>query len=278
VISATNRRPAGPFRHRLHFEVQGRDAPGTGGATRASSEPSLDGVSRRQLIERAGLVGFGALLAQLPAALGAKGLIAEARAATVDVIADTLSAALAFILPGNDDYSKAQGASASSPGAVGGGTLQPFIYALDHFVPVGALNTTVTLPASGAVATLLNSYALQVNPAAANGLFLSPFARLSFKEKAMVFKLFESDQVLAAAVPELKFVAGILPGFMAFMISSEVGVLDSNRNLVGKPVSWTLTGYSGPSDGHNEFKGYYQGRRSVTGEGQRQRRHRKKTH
>lgn len=229
------------------------------------------------MLQRAGAVGFGALLAQLPSALGAKGLLAEAQAITLDATADTLSAALAFILPGNDDYSKAQGVSASGPGAIGAGTLQPFIFALDHFVPAGVANLTTTLPASGGVATLLNNYAMQVNPAASNGQFLSPMARLSFKEKGMVFKMFENDQTLQAAAPEFKFVAGILPGFMGFMISSEVGVLDPRtRNPTATPVSWTISGYSGPSDGHREFKGYYQGRRYVTGESQHQRQHRKK--
>jgi hypothetical protein len=220
--------------------------------------------SRRALLERAGAAGLAALLAQLPAVLDAKGLLAEAEAAETDLTRDTLSGLLAFILPGNDEYSIAQGERARGPGAIGAKTLDPFIEALDGFVPASALGFTTTIPASGGVATLLNDYALQVNPAAPGSL-LSPFARLSFAEKAEVFRLFESDDVAAAAAPELAFVGGILPGFVGFMACSETGVLKDSGHLAATPVSWSLARYSGPAEGHPELRGYYQGRRSVRG-------------
>ena len=60
-----------------------------------------------------------------------------------------------------------------------------FIRNLDAFVPVAIPGAgTETLPASGGVAMLLNRYALEVNPAAAEGDAISPFARLTFDEKA----------------------------------------------------------------------------------------------
>jgi hypothetical protein len=226
----------------------------------------IEPFSRRDLVQRAGMLGIAAFLAQLPGLLDARGLLAEARAAETDVTRDTLSGLLAFILPGNDAYSKAQGASARGPGAIGAGTLDPFIDALDNFVPASALGFTTTIPASGGVATLLNSYATQVNPAATGGEFLSPFARLSFKEKGKVFRAFEAGMAASAAVSELRFVSGILPGFVAFMAASEVGVLNpSTRKLKATPVAWKLSRYSGPAEGHPEFKGYYQGRRKAKG-------------
>jgi len=230
------------------------------------ADPGVGGFSRRSFLERAGLVAAGAFLVQLPGLLDAKGLLEQALASEADVTHDTLSALVAFILPGDDEYSVAQGDSAQSPGGVGGGTVDPFIKALDNFVPVGGLNTSATVPASGGVATLLNDYALTVNPAAGGGAFLSPFARLKSAEKARCFELFESDETMTAAVPELKFVAGILPGFVGFMAASEVGVLDSaTRTLRSRPVAWQLSRYSGPADGHRELKGYYQGRKRVKG-------------
>jgi hypothetical protein len=222
--------------------------------------------TRRSLMARAGALGITAALAQLPGLLDAKGLLSQAQAATLDETRDTLSGLLAFILPGDDEYSVAQGVSAEGPGAIGAGTLEPFIAALDEFVPASALGQTTTVPSSGGVATLLNDYALQVDPAAGNGSFASPFARLSFAEKGEVFRLFESDQTVTDQAPELKFVASILPGFVSFMSVSEVGVIDpATRELSSRPVGWKLSHYAGPAEGHAELKGYYQGRRRVRG-------------
>jgi hypothetical protein len=143
--------------------------------------------------------------------------------------------------------------------------LDAFVTSLDEFVPasvVGVVNTNI--PASSGVATLLNNYALEVNSAAVSGPFSSPFANLAFKDKAAVFQRFESDQVASSLAPELRFVSGILPGFVAFVFNSEAGHYDPGaRQLTGKPVSWTIANYSGPAEGHAEFKGYYQGRTAV---------------
>jgi hypothetical protein len=223
------------------------------------------GLSRRALLERASLLGLATALAPLPEMLARKGLLAQALAAESDVTKDTLSALVAFILPGNDDYSRAQGDRTKEPGGIAAGTVPKFIDALDRFVPVSAFgNDGQTLPASGGVAALLNGYAVQVNPAAANGAFLSPFARLSNKEKAMVFERLESDPEFDGT--ELKFVGGILPGFVGFMAWSEAGVLDPRTRRVRKrPVGWRLSKYDGPAEGHAELKGYYQGRKRVRG-------------
>jgi hypothetical protein len=231
-----------------------------------------DSLSRRAFLERAGLLGVAAALAQIPFVVGAKGLTADAQAQTLDVIRDTLNAVLAFILPGDDEYSVAQGESAAGPGGVGANTVEPLVKALDHFVPAYAVGVEATVPASGGVATLLNSFALQVNPAADHGSFLSPFARLSFKEKAEVFRRFELDQTVNAAVPELAFVAGIMHGYIAFLIFTEGGVQDP-RTLrpTTRPVGWAITGFSGPADGYPELKGYFQGRKSVAPKRKRRR-------
>jgi hypothetical protein len=137
---------------------------------------------------------------------------------------------------------------------------------LDHFVPASVFGSQgVTVPASTGVASRLNSYATQVSPVAA-GAFLSPFARLSSREKADVFRRMESE--LEPSGGELAFVAGILPGFATFLAFSEAGVPDSSRpKLTRRPLGWQLTGYAGGSHGWPELRGYYQGRRKVTGAG-----------
>ncbi|HVS29013.1 MAG TPA: hypothetical protein VHE14_05645 [Solirubrobacteraceae bacterium] len=232
------------------------------GPLEVSGGPALQPFSRRAFMQRAGAITAAAAL---PAFLMEKGWLAEAQAAETDYTRDTFAAVLAFILPGNDDYSIAQGESAPGPGGVGSGALTPFLQSVDEFVPVsaaGAVNTS--LPISGGVATVLNQYALQVNPAAAGGSFLSPFARLSFREKAQVFQRFEADATASAILPALQFVSGILPGFVSFLVCSEAGMYDpSARRLTGTPVSWALSAYGGPAEGHAELKGYFQDRKAV---------------
>jgi hypothetical protein len=222
------------------------------------TEPG-QGFTRRVLLERAGMLGAATALAQLPALLDAHGLLDEALAQSSDLVVDTFNGLAAFILPGDDPYSVAQGQSAGSPGGVGSGAVPVLIQNLDDYVPLAALGPGATLPASGGVATLLNAYANQVNPAASNGSFPSPFARLSFEEKAQVFQRIESDPAYDGT--EFKFVGGILPGFISFLIHSEAGVFDPvRRDVKSTPVSWTLSRYSGPSEGHPEFRGYWRGR------------------
>jgi hypothetical protein len=219
-------------------------------------------LTRRDLIERAGLLGLATALAQLPELLSARGWLDEARAQSDGGVTETLSALVAFVLPGDDEFSLAQGEKTGEPGGIAAGTVPVFIANLDAFVPVAVpgLGTT-TLPASSGVAFLLNRYALEVNPAG-SGPFSSPFARLSFAEKAEVFKRFESDS--AWNDTEFKFVSGILPGFVAFLAWSEAGVIDpETRRPKRRPVGWRLAKYDGPAEGHAELRGYYRGYRKA---------------
>jgi hypothetical protein len=136
------------------------------------------------------------------------------------------------------------------------------IATLDRSVPapfVGG-STGATVPASGAVAQLLNSYAIQVNPAASGGGFLSPFARLSFQEKGEVFRRFESDPAWEGT--SVRNLAGLLPAFTAFLAFSEAGVFRDGE-LTGTPLGWRISGYGGVSDGWDELKGYWGGRRAA---------------
>jgi hypothetical protein len=215
------------------------------------------------MVERGGLLGLAAVLAQLPGVLAARGWLEDALAQGEDVVVETLSAFVAFILPGDDDYSAAQGTTTKEPGGIAAGTVPVFIRNLDAFVPVAVpgLGTT-TLPASGGVAMLLNRYALEVNPAAGEGGAVSPFARLTFEEKAQAMKLFEADS--AWDDTEFKFVSGILPGFVGFLAWSEAGVIDPNtRKPKSRPVGWKLAKFDGPAEGHPEFRGYFRGHKSA---------------
>lgn len=161
----------------------------------------------------------------------------------------------------------------------GGLPLLPNLLDLDDAVRT-LLRNDETLPLSLIVALLLNNLAVQVNPLAVGGLFLSPFARLSFAEKAKAFQLLEEPTAgLVAAIdgelPEplkgtasgmLQFLAGALLEFSAFGTFCEWSKFDpATRYVTGTPVGWRLTGYDpGVLDGWDEFRGYYQGREKVS--------------
>lgn len=215
-------------------------------------------MSRRELLERSGLAAAGALLAQLPGFLGARGWLEEALAQDADQVRDTINGLVAFVVPGPDEYSVAQRQATREPGGLDAGATDLVIELLDRFA--GAPAPTPALPAAAGVAQLLNGYALEVNPAAAGGPFPSPFARLSFDEKIEVFRRFEAE----TEGSELRFVSGILIGAVGFLSYTEGGVLNrSNRQLGATPVGWTLSGYDGVAEGRPELKGYWRNRRKV---------------
>ena len=199
-------------------------------------------VSRRGFIGQMALASAAAMVMQAPEFLRGGRLFDALHAQPVDLVRDTFNGLLAFVVPGRDAYSVHQGVSDGDPGGVDAGVLEPLIATVDGSTPF--------VPQfSAAVAALLNGYAQAVNPAA-GGPFASPFARLSFAEKAVVFQLLDSDDAY-------KVLAGVLPGFVGFFVYSEAGTFDAaTRSLTGQPLGWTLSNYQGVSDGRDEFRGY----------------------
>ncbi|MGH9919930.1 MAG: hypothetical protein ACRD6W_13835 [Nitrososphaerales archaeon] len=143
-----------------------------------------------------------------------------------------------------------------------------------------------TVPLSLLVALLLNFLATLIDPAALNGTFLSPFSRLSFKEKTQAFALLEGQASSVAAMIDsslsepakdslsglLEFLGGALLEFPAFGSYSEFGTFDAaTRTLTGTPVGWTLSKYlasapgNRPVEGWDEFHGYLDGETRATG-------------
>lgn len=208
-------------------------------------------LSRRAFVVQAGLLA--AALAPLPGVLKRTGLLDDALAATPDVVSETFNGLVAFVVPGPDAYSVAQGESSAEPGGIDAGATPALIAGLNF---AQWFNPT----AAEGVATLLNGVALAVNPGSASGSFASPFANLLFAEKAVVFAVLESDPQFAA----LRSLAGSLLGLVAFLSYSEVGVFDpGTRTLVGQPIGWTLSSYDGIADGRDELRGYFEDRRSA---------------
>jgi hypothetical protein len=294
-------------------------------------------LTRRAFLARIGVLGAGAaLLPRCVAGPGAGGdLDAEAldlgdlidllRPVLGDLSRDTLNGFVAFILPGQDPYSNAQGTPRSEPGGIEAGGTDFLIQNLDRFLPVadqiirpattslvGALrDLTVPLPILGPiqvpvplgqleealffilandetaplslpVALLLNFLGTAVDPLSLNGPFLSPFARLSFAEKARAMEMVETTQpglvaLLDANVPQplkstvsglLRFLGGALHEFAAFGSVGESQVYDRvNKRITERPVGWQLTGYlpdNQTGDGWDDLLGYYQDRREVS--------------
>ena len=237
---------------------------------------SAGAIDRRQFLRRAGLTGALLTLTQVPAILRGAGLLDEARGLEGDVVVDTFNGLVAFVVPGPDDYSRAQGEWSTTAGGIAAGGTAFLVESLDGFLPqpdVPAPNDeTVTL--SAGVATLLNNLALQVNPLASAGVFLSPFARLRSSDKAEVFRRMEALDLGDAGLPEpftsssgnLRFVAGALLEFAAFGSYGEWAVFDADeQRLTDTPVGWQLTGFEGPGDGWDELRGYYRGRQRARG-------------
>lgn len=217
-------------------------------------------ITRRTFLGAAGAL---AAIAQVPSLVRAAGLLPQARALEADVVRDTLNGLVAFVVPGPDAYSRAQGEWSTQPGGIAAGATQFLIDSLDGYLPQpdlpGVANDD-TVALSAGVATLLNAVALSVSPLASAGPFLSPFARLRFTDKAEVFRRLEAADVGDAVAPQpftaasgnLRFVAGALLEFAAFGSYAEIS-----------PIGWELSAYPGVADGWDELKGYWGGRRSA---------------
>ena len=203
--------------------------------------------SRRGFLQSTGLAAAASSLLQGGSIVAA--LTKNAHAAGPDLVHDSLSGLLAFIVPGPDTYSIAQGVSTVEPGGVGAGVTEVLIRTLDLTVPFAP-------HFSATVVAILESLAEAVHPAPP-GPFVSAFARLSFGEKAAVFQIMDSTESLAS-------LGGVLPAFVAYLCYSDAGAFDlTTRSLTGQPVGWTISNYSGVADGRDEFRGYLGHRRSA---------------
>ena len=222
---------------------------GAGTAAERERAERDERLSRRDFVARAALLTAG--LALLPSALERLALVDDALAAPADVVLETFNGLAAFVVPGRDPFSVAQGESTADPGGVEAFAGVALVQGLDFaqwFQP--------TLSAS--VATLLNHVATLVDPASASGTFAAPFANLSLAGKAAAFQILEGNPAFAP----FRSLVGILPSFVGFLTYSEVGAFDpATRSLVAIPLGWTLASYPGVADGRDDFRGYFENRR-----------------
>lgn len=202
--------------------------------------------SRRSFLGNVAFTAAASAVLSARGFLDGQGWLEAATAAPADLVHQTFNGLFAFVVPGPDEYSVAQGASTTEPGGLDAGAVEAFLTTLDQSTPLPNF--------SGIVAATLNGLAQQVNPTATTP-FDSPFANLSYVEKAVVFSVIDS-------IDQLKLLGGLLPLFVAYFCYSEAGVLDpATRTLTGHPIGWQLSHYTGVSDGRAEFLGYFRNRR-----------------
>ncbi len=206
-------------------------------------------LSRRRFLASVGLLGAGAALtaaagpaasARLGAAAGpVRDLSTTAAEALRLVAGDTFRGLVAWVVPGDDPYSVAQGMSDDRPGAIAAAADRFLMEGLDGLLPLPdsvvtplaravargvreaggpalpspspldralddalltALGNDGSTPVSLLLALLLNLVAVEVRPDAVAGPFpASPFANLSWDDKTAAMRVLEEDHQRLAA-------------------------------------------------------------------------------
>src|SRR5690242_15336085 len=130
--------------------------------------------SRRSFLGNTFSAALTSALIQAQPFVKSRGWVDTAHAGP-DVTHDTFNGLFAFVLPGSDAYSIAQGVSTVDQGGVDTGAIDVFIRTVDASTPF--------IPSfSAQVAAILNSLATSVNPGG-GGSMISPFANLTFAQK-----------------------------------------------------------------------------------------------
>src|SRR5438067_13112933 len=119
--------------NRLVYEDSPRDATG---ARPGNSVSTVKAPSRRGFLQSA-LAAAGMLLVQELKAFPESAVLRTTQpAATIDLVHDTLNGLSAFVVPGPDAYSVAQGVSTTEPGGIAALATEIFVPDMDGSVPL----------------------------------------------------------------------------------------------------------------------------------------------
>lgn len=169
----------------------------------------------------------------------------------------------AFVVPGNDQFSRQQGKTAPGPGGVDAQGGRVVIETLDAAVPIVIGKSELSAPGALGVAILLDGLAVQKRPLSVIGPFASPFANLKFLDKRWVLEQIDNLPILRKST--LEYGANALITLAGMGSYSERASFDRRAGVLReRPKSWDRSSYGGVSDGWPEFIGYYQGRTEVT--------------
>lgn len=211
------------------------------------TKPTL-ASSRRGFLASAG-IGAGALLLT-----GAP----SAAAASPRFITDAFDGLAAFVLPGNDPFSRQQKKTFPGPGAVanlGGLVVRE---TLDQYVPIQIAEAALPAPGALGYALILQTVSLGIEPLSFIGPFAHPFANLSWQRKLGVLQQVEELPGLTGSV--IGYSANALTTIAGLGAYSERSAFDRRtEELTGRPVSWDYSNYGGRSDGWPEFIGFLDG-------------------
>src|SRR5688500_4751132 len=117
------------------------------------------GISRRKFLERIPAMAAATIAVQIPGLLNLQKPRAEG-ASPADLVAETFSGLIAFVVPGPDIFSVNQGVSTSEPGGIAANVMEVLMETLDKSqAPIPGYP-----PFSAIVATILNDVALAINP------------------------------------------------------------------------------------------------------------------
>ncbi|WP_174555428.1 hypothetical protein [Rhodococcus rhodnii] len=214
-------------------------------------------VTRRRFLTSVGVTGL--LLAGVGSRF-APTAAAQSAEMPLPPVRDTTAGILAFVVPGDDAWSRHQGVATDRPGGATPGACASLERTFDAAVPFPLLGPAfgITLPGAAAISALINLFTVTMDGASVHGPFAAPFANLSHAAKAHVFELLDVDPLLPGL--PLKFATNAIPTLAAFAAYSEVSAFDRRtRTLTGRPAGWELSRYEGVSDGWDEFRGYYRG-------------------
>ncbi|NLV78651.1 MAG: hypothetical protein GXY65_04795 [Rhodococcus sp.] len=223
------------------------------------NDPVATVWNRRQFLVRLAVTGVAAT------SVAALFTAPPAARAQTDATTDTINAILAFVVPGDDPYSRQQGMATDRPGGVTPGTTDSLRRTFDLAVPdMGLTPLGLDVTGADAVAALVNLFAVTAEPSSVTGPFAAPFANLSHASKAHVFDLLDTDPRFPGR--SIAYAVNAIPTLAAFVAYSEVSAFDRDRRvLTGRPVGWALSDYAGVGDGWDEFLGYYGGVDRVEG-------------
>lgn len=207
-------------------------------------------LPRRHLLLGAGALAAGAAipLSWAPPA--------EALADIGRKTVETMDALVALVFPGDDAYSRAQGASREGPGGVAAGGGRDLQRTLDEALPVPIVGTIASLPAAAAIAVIVDFYTVTTVNAPWRP-FATRFANCALRDKIRILQRLDQDPIWIGT--PIKYAINALPTLAALTAYGEGRLIDRGSTpyaVTAAPPSWQVSGWEGPSAGEPELVSY----------------------